>query len=49
MYIFVLFVEAALREWKRQCSEMDISVGDETFPPTFRDDQVTLALDSYDL
>lgn len=48
--LFNLYVEAALRQWKRNVGGMGVPIGEDTlFSLSFADDQVILAQDAYDL
>lgn len=48
--LFNIYVETALKNWKRSCEGMGIPVDDSTlFTLSFADDQAIIAQDSYDM
>ena len=48
--LFNIYLEMVLRQWKRSCQGMGISVGEDyLFTLSFADDQAVLAQDAYDL
>lgn len=48
--LFNLYLERALKEWRRSCGGMGIPIGDfSLFTQSFADDQVVFAQDAYDM